>query len=310
MKNENKNMKLFTSIIAPISILATNSLIGQIFHLQFDVYGLLFISMIMFMPIAFIIRNYLSLTIYGVGAVIISFYVETVFNNLILLIPLFVYYIYNYIKHREDKKNTLLWTFNAIIITIILFSNSILRGEISLLYLYVLSLVTKLLFDDKNKLNKTLSVLFMIYLIISCISSSMFEIFNEIKFGADTAIFMLISLVLFVLTKEYRKVEKYFILVFIMLLHCTILSPKVLYVLVNLITLSYGIYKIINGRRINSYRIIKQGVALILYLIFIRFMSAEISFRAKSILFLISGIIFIIGSKIFKNKIEEEKKDE
>ena len=65
MKKEDKQIKLYTSIIAPISILATNSLITQVFHIQTEIYEMFFTSLLMFMPIAFILRNYLSILVYS-----------------------------------------------------------------------------------------------------------------------------------------------------------------------------------------------------------------------------------------------------
>lgn len=310
MKNKNKNLERATSIIAPISILATNSLIGQIFHIQIDVYGLIFLSLLMFMPIAFIIKNYISLVVYGVGCIIYAGYREEAFNVCIVALPLVIYNIYNYIKCKEDKKNVLLWTFNAIIVTTLLFVNEILREEIIILYLFILSLITKLLFKKDNGLNKVISFLFMFYLFVICISSDMIAGIRELEFGVDTGISMILSLALFFLTKEYKNINEYFILLFTFLFYIPFINQNITFVLFNLLVLGYGIYKIIYGRKVNSYIVIKHGIATILYLIFVRFVSAEISFMAKTVLFLISGIIFIVGSKIFKRKIEEEKKDE
>ena len=41
MYKDDKKLKLYTSIFAPISILATNSLISQIFHIQTEIYELI-----------------------------------------------------------------------------------------------------------------------------------------------------------------------------------------------------------------------------------------------------------------------------
>ena len=52
---------------------------------------------------------------------------------------------------------------------------------------------------------------------------------------------------------------------------------------------------------------IKNGVSIILLLILFRFINSEISFMGKSIMFLIAGISFMIGSNIIKKRIGGEK---
>ena len=55
MKNEDKKLGLYTSIVSPITIIATNSLLSQVFHIQTEIYEMFFGCMVMFLPIAFIL---------------------------------------------------------------------------------------------------------------------------------------------------------------------------------------------------------------------------------------------------------------
>ena len=87
------------------------------------------------------------------------------------------------------------------------------------------------------------------------------------------------------------------------------LQAEFLFVLVNLIAISLGIYKIVIGNQKNSYPEIKQGVSLVLLIIMFRFISAELSFGIKSILFLIAGTCFLLSGKVIKKKIGGNKND-
>ena len=85
------------------------------------------------------------------------------------------------------------------------------------------------------------------------------------------------------------------------------MNADVLFIFINIIALALGIYKIIIGNQRNLFKEVKNGVSLILLLILFRFVNSDISFMGKSIMFLVSGISFIIGSNIIKKRIGGEK---
>ena len=85
------------------------------------------------------------------------------------------------------------------------------------------------------------------------------------------------------------------------------IETDAIFIFINIIAVSLGIYKIIIGNQRNSYKEIKNGVSLILLLILFRFVNSDISFIGKSIMFLIAGISFMIGSNIIKKRIGGEK---
>lgn len=306
VKKENKNLGIYTSIIAPISILATNSLIGQIFHIQSETYELIFCSLLMYLPIVFILKNKMSLLIYGIGIFYNSILIEElkIFSyQIILLIPLVIYNLYLYKNDKSNKNNILLWIINITNLTLIFIVNEILRTDVFFLYLYTISILTKILFKEETTLNKFISALFICYLMISCMSPIIVSYIDEIEYKIDTLIISIILLIFLYISKEYKNPKELFILAFIIISQCSFLRKEIAYILISILTLIYGIYKIINGNKINSYKSVRNGILIIIYLIMIRFISSNISFMAKSILFLVSGILFMIAPKIVKKKI-------
>ena len=153
MKKDDDKLKIYTSIVAPISILATNSLLSQVFHIQTEIYELFFTSLLMFMPIAFILRNYLSILVYSVGTVVyaisatgsMSFALVT--TGLISL-PIFVYEVINYKNNKRDRKNTLMWTAIVCILTLFFIRTEFLSGHAIIIYFYMIYLMTRKLFNE------------------------------------------------------------------------------------------------------------------------------------------------------------------
>lgn len=315
IKNEDKNMKLYTAIFAPISILATNSLISQIFHIQTEIYELLYISLFMYLPIAFIIRNHISIIIYGVGAIFYTMsaigpYSDTwVINSILISLPLFIYNIVNYVKDKASTKNIIMWIINVIIISLILFSEEILREDVFLIYVFTIYLITQVLFKKENILNGILKFCFVAYLIISCIDSNLVSFASEVEYGFDTLIVTLAMAAFIFLSRAYKRPQEYFIFVFIALMQYTKMPTDTLFIFVNIIALALGVYTIIMGNKENSYNKIMKGVSLILLIILFRFMNSDFGFLEKSTMFLITGLIFIISSNVMKKRIGG-KKDE
>lgn len=315
MTKNNKKMKLYTSIFTPIGIIATNSLICQIFHIQTEIYEMFFVSLIMFLPIAFILRNYVSIIVYGVGTIIYAFAEIASSNseNIALLkiflisLPLIIYNVKNYINNRKDGKNMVMWIINISLVTLFVFYKEIFRPDVLLIYLYMIYFITQTLFDKEDILNRFLSLLFMGYLIISCTTIDMVSYAEEIKFGFDTLFITIIMAIFIYLSKLYKNPKEYFIFLFIFFLQYTRMDAGILFVFINIIAVALGVYKIIIGNQKNSYKEIKNGVSIILLLILFRFINSEISFMGKSIMFLIAGISFMIGSNIIKKRIGGEK---
>lgn len=310
-KKEDRKLGLYTSIVAPISILATNSLITQVFHIQTEIYEMFFYSLLMFLPIAFKLRNYLSLLVYGVGTIIYSCGVidagdaETMMlvNSFILALPLVVYNVINYLFNRESSKNILMWTINATLITLFVFSRMWLRPEVLFIYAYLIYLITKTLFKKDNGFNRFLSGLFVFWVMISCIGSYMVSYVPEITFSWDTLIVTLIAAGFFYLSKVYKEPKEYFILIFIGMIQYTQMPEEVVFIFINILTILFGVYKIVLGNKESSYKEVRQGITVILLLIAFRFMNADLGFAEKSVIFLIAGTAFLIGANILKKRI-------
>ena len=96
---------------------------------------------------------------------------------------------------------------------------------------------------------------------------------------------------------------------FIILIQYLRLPAEILFFLINILALAWGIGKIILGNKDGDVKLLKRGIAIVLYLIFIRFMNEDIGFMEKSVIFLISGIGFIFGAKVLDKKLGG-KKDE
>lgn len=311
---ENKKMHLYTSIFAPVSIIATNSLISQVFHIQTEIYELIFTSIIMLLPIAFILRNYVSVIVYGVGTIIYSFAVidssiaegEALLRIFLIALPMLVYNIKNYIDDKYDGKNVIMWIVNASLITLFVFYKEIFTPYVLIVYLYLLYLITLTLFGKENVLSKIFSISFLSYLIISCTTPYMVSIAEEIEFGMDTLMVTVITAFFIYLSNVYKDKSEYFTLLFIFLLQYTKMPMDVLFVFVNMIAIAFGVYKIVVGNQKGLYKEIKNGIFVILLLIMFRFVNADLTFMEKSIMFLIAGIGFIIGSKVLRKRIGGE----
>lgn len=314
LKTEKSSLRLYTSIFAPVSIIATNSLISQIFHIQTEIYELFFICLLMFLPITFILSNHISFLVYGIGTISYASMAITndfgLINTFILFAPLILFNVFSYIKGKNDSEKITLWIINVIIASIILFAKEFLSFNVFLIYLYMIYFITKTLFDENNSLNILLSKLFVIYLIVSCIDPSIVSFAQEIEFGVDTLLVTIATIPFMYLSKVYKEPKEYFILVFLVLLQYTKMEAEVLFVFVNIVAVAFGIYKIINGNKLNSYHETKQGISTILLLILFRFINSDMSFSLKSIMFLISGICFMITSNLMKKRIGGDENDE
>lgn len=307
---DDKKLKLYTSIFAPISILATNSLISQIFHIQTEIYELIFISVLMFLPIAFILRNYISIVVYGIGTIIYCFTAISsgfsqslvLFNAILISAPLMIYNAINYINNKKDGKNLVMWLINMCLITLLLTHLEWLREDSFILYFYMLYLLTKLLYKKDNYINKLFVILFTGFLIVSCITPYMLSFVEGIKFGIDTIALTALTGWLFYLTKTYEEKKEYFIGVFVLLLQFSKLDQDTVFLFANVITGALGIYKIFIGNKTNSNKQTKQGIALVILLILFRFMSSDLDFMEKSIIFLLTGVGFMVGANILNKK--------
>lgn len=310
MTKDNKKIQLYTSIFTPVGIIATNSLITQVFHIQTEIYELIFTSLIMFLPIAFILRNYVSIIVYGVGTIIYALAVinSSVSENIALLkiflisLPLIIFNIKNYINDRKDGKNIVMWIVNISLVTLFVFFKKIFRPDVFLIYLYMIYFITQTLFDKDNILNRSLSSLFTGYLIISCTTPFMVFYAEEIVFGFDTIFITILTAIFIYLSKAYKNPKEYFVFLFILFLQYTRMRADVLFVFINIIAVALGVYKIVIGNQRSSYKEIKQGVFVILLLILFRFINSDISFIGKSIMFLIAGTSFMIGSNVMKKR--------
>ena len=310
MQTEDKKLCLYTSVFAPIAIIATNSLITQVFHMQTEIYELFFTSLLMFMPITFILRNFMAILIYGAGGVIYSFVAiesygseaEAISKILLIALPLIIFNVINYIKNKEDKTNVISWIANCILLTLFLFHKELLSEESILVYLYALYFATLTLFGNKNILSKILSFGFLGYMLLSCTSSDMLEYAEDLTIHFDTLLLAILAGVFIYISKAYKEPKEYFIFAFITLAQFTNLSSDLLFIIANLITIALGVYRILLGNDKNLPSETKKGLAIILLVILFRFVSSDLSFGTKSIIFLISGLIFMFSGKLTNKK--------
>ncbi len=311
MKKDTSKLKTYTSIFAPIAIVATNSLVSQIFHIQTEIFEMMFFCIIMFLPIATILRNTTSIVVYGIFATLytISIYniPENIIYSVILALPLIGYNVYNYINNRLDKKNIIMWVINLFIVTILLFNQSgqitLLRPEVIIIYIYTVYLMTKKLFGDKNILTELFNICLIGTFLILSISEYFVSFAEELKFGLDTLILSLGVAALIYNLKMYKNIRDMILFAGIFLLQYTRMESEILFVLVNLLLIVLGIYYIILGNKKRSHGTSIGGVAIILFLILVRFMNSDMDFIQKSMMFLATGVVFIVIANITKKKL-------
>ena len=316
MKKDDNKLKIYTSIVAPISILATNSLLSQVFHIQTEIHELFFTSLLMFMPIAFILRNYLSILVYSVGTITYALATSgsmafAVTTTGLISLPLFVYAFMNYKNNKHDRKNSLMWSAIVCILTLLLVRIEFITPEALVIYFYLIYLITRKLFNKECTLNKLFKMVFISIALIGCISSDVVLYIPKIKFGIDTILFTFLSAIFICLTKVYKEPKEWFTFIYICLIqYLGALENEILFILINILALVWGIYKIAIGNKTCQYKESKQGLAIILYLIFIRFMNADLTFAMKSVIFLLSGVGFMITANIMKKRIGGSENEE
>ena len=132
---------------------------------------------------------------------------------------------------------------------------------------------------------------------------------EHIEFGVDTLFITLLTAVFIYLSKAYKDPKEFFVFISIVLIQYTKMPEDILFIFINIITFAFSIYKIVIGTKNNSYHEIKSGISIILLLVLFRFITSDLSFMQKSILFLIAGAIFIISANVIKKRIGG-KKDE
>ena len=235
---------------------------------------LFFTSILMFMPIAFILRNYVSIVVYGIGTIIYA--IGGASGSLLLVAE------------------------NRAVLNTIMISLPLIKYIIEKIKKYF---ITQTLFKEDSILSGLISLVFTAYLIISCIDSEICSIAESLEFGLDTLFITIITGGFIYLSQAYKKPKEYFVFAFIILLQYTKMPSEILFVFVNIIAIGYGVYKIIVGNRENSYKQIMQGVSVILLLILFRFINSDLDFISKSLMFLITGAIFIISANVMKKKI-------
>jgi hypothetical protein len=254
--------------------------------------------------------------VYAVGVVIYAFCaVEEMYELpalltiLLLALPMVIFNCINYIKKKEDKRNTLLWVANVILISLLFFCEEIVRPEASVIYVYLIYVLSLCLFKRETLLNRMIAVCFGAFLLISCIGEDFVSYAEDITFGWDIFILTAVTVAAVYLSKLYKTPKEYIFIGQIILLQFLKLPAEFLFYAMNFLALIWGITKIISGNKEGEIKRLKQGVAIILYLIFIRFMNADIGFMEKSVIFLISGIGFIVGARLLEKKLGG-KKDE
>ena len=316
MKKEDNKLKIYTSIVAPIAILATNSLISQVFHIQTEIHELFFTSLLMFMPITFILRNYLSILVYSVGTIIYAIAASgsmafAIATTALISLPLFVYAFINYRNNKSDKSNTLMWSTIVCIVTLLLARIEFLAAESLIIYFYLIYLMTRKLFNKECALNKLLKIVFVFFALLACISSDTVLLVDKMIFGIDAILFTFLSAVFIILNKAYKEPKEIFIFTYMFLIQFLgFFGESVLFILINILALIWGIYKIIVGNKTCQYKESKQGLAIVLYLIFVRFMNADLTFGMKSIIFLLSGVGFMFVANMMKKRIGGNENEE
>ena len=307
MKKDTNKWKIYTSIFSPIAILATNSLISQIFHIQTEIFEIILLSMVMFLPIVAILRNTLSITVYGIGSIIYitsTYYLqENLLNAILILIPLVGYNIYNYIANKPHKSNIVMWIINIINISILLFQNEVLRPDVILIYSYMIYLMTRKLFVDNKALTKLFNGLLILVFLILSISQELVYFASMLEFNIDTLVLSIIVAALIYMLGMYKNIKDMIIFTGVVLLQYTKMEPQTLFTFINLLVILLGIYYIVNGNKIKSYGTSLGGVAIILLLILFRFVNSDLDFIQKSIMFLVMGTTFIVIANVTKKKL-------
>ncbi len=320
---EERAWKEGTGVFLFFAVSISISIVSQVYHIEGDLAGFLFIWMCLALPIIYVLRSSVTSMLYVIG---ITWYGCEVgyFDNSdryalgywILLGLNFPFFYLDYLK-RSLKNNfyyLLSWLL-AISVTVCL-GVFVDENEMTILIAYM-GLFSSFIIMSQMKVFETNRVLTNAYLVIGSLGIitlllmlSFDWFWDELK--QDTSIFgqpeitvagiltLFASYLLFQLLSQHKwntiNAKSYAFIIFIPLFFVGIQLPVLAQLLINVLILLFAIYTIRDGAQRNHLGILNYGLMIITGLIFCRFFDTDFSFVIRGLLFIGVGIGFFAAN--------------
>ncbi|WP_276366853.1 DUF2157 domain-containing protein [Chryseolinea sp. H1M3-3] len=322
-KMEEKAWKEGTGVFLFFAIAISISIISQVYHIEGDLDGFLFIWMCLALPIVYVLRSAVTSMLYVIGITWYACEVGYLENSdryalaywiLLALILPFFYLEYLQTSLKNNFYYLLSWLLAAsVTICLGVFVDD---SEMTIVIAYM-SLFSAFVIMSRMRLFETNRVLTNAFLvigsfgIITLLLMLSFDWFwdelkqREVIFGQPeitvaAILTMLASYLLFQLLKHHQwntiNTKSYAFIVFIPLFFVGTELPVLAQLITNLLILLFAIYTIRDGAQRNHLGILNYGLMIITGLIFCRFFDTDFSFVFRGLLFIGVGIGFFAAN--------------
>jgi uncharacterized membrane protein len=320
---------LFFAIAVSISI------VSQVYNIEGELSGFLFIWMCLALPIVYVLRSSVASMLFIVG---ITWYACEIgyFNHpdnnaiayWILLGLVLPFYYLEFI--RKDLKNNFYYFHSWLLVLSLTICLGVL-GEsdsevMTIAYMSLFSLFIQL---SQLKPFETNRVLTNAYLVVGSLGVILLLLFlsftwywddvaeqswgtiirsSEFIVSCVVALIATILLLRLLKTKTWTEVnsKSYAFILFFILFFIGITLPAVSQLLVNLLILTFAVHTIRDGARRNHLGILNYGLLIITALIGCRFFDTDFSFVVRGLLFIGVGIGFFVANYYMVQKRREQ----
>jgi uncharacterized membrane protein len=320
-KPDERSWREGAAVFLFFAIAISISIVSQVYNIEGDLGGFLFIWMCLALPVAYVLRSSVASLLFIVGitwyACEVGYFNYSNSNSLsfwILLLLILPFYYFEFI--RKNLKNNFFYFHSWLLVLslTICLGLFIEQGEEIIVIAYM-SLFSAFVLMSQLKVFETGRVLSNAYLvvgslgIISLLLSLSFDWYwSEIDNGSMSAIFghseTIVSIALiFICTglllhllkaKNWNDLnsKSYAFIVFFIVFFVGQWFPAVAQLLINILVLILAIHTIREGAQRNHLGILNYGLLIITALITCRFFDTDFSFVLRGLLFIAIGIGF------------------
>jgi uncharacterized membrane protein len=308
---------LFFAIAISISI------VSQVYNIEGDLGGFLFIWMILSLPIVYVLRSSVASLLFILG---ITWYAcevgyfqypegEAPFYWILLLLVLPFYYLEFIQKNRSNNFFYFHSWFLVLSVTTCL--GLFIESNEEIIMIAYMSLFSAFVMISQMKSFETNRVLTNAYLVIGSLGvifqllmvsfdfywdalngGSFEKSFLSPEFNVSVVITLLSAILLFILLRKNTwsslNYKSFAFIIFILLFIIGINSPVMAQLLTNLLILVLAVYTIRDGALRNHLGILNYGLLIITALICCRFFDTDFSFVVRGLLFIGVGVGFFV----------------
>ena len=310
---------LFFAIAISISI------VSQVYNIEGDLGGFLFIWMCLALPVAYVLRSSVASLLFIVGitwyACEVGYFNYPNSNSLFFWILLFLILPFYYLEFiRKNLKNNF-FHFHSwlLVLSLTICLGLFVEQAEEMIVIAYMSLFSAFILMSQMKIFETGRVLSNAYLVVGSLGITVLLLslsfdwyWSEIDNGSMNAIFghseWIISIVLLLIciglllhllkSKNWNDVnsKSYAFIVFLILFFIGQSFPGVAQLLTNILVLILAVHTIRDGAQRNHLGILNYGLLIITALITCRFFDTDFSFVLRGLLFIVIGIGFFAAN--------------